>query len=177
MKKIVFVIWLLLMYSALSAPKDEECKAFVERVLEWSVDDRRAAVEWEEAQKHKADFSAEFYSLMEWVSTPHRDVEGRDWHYGVDPIWQVQASEITEVKIGTPTMEGERWLVPVDFVSPSPLSPDRPPTYLNNTWVLASQDGRLILEDVRYRVKAPAENFEGSALEDMRRVKEEYRAP
>lgn len=174
MKKIILALWFLTASTLLAAPSDDErVKSFVRDLIAWSVVNE-APVEWDVVRTHQAEFTPEFFSLMEWVSTPHPDKDDRLWHYEVTPLWQVQASAVTEIKVGAPKLEKERWLVVVDFVSPSGLSRQRPPTHHHHVWVVVSKEGRLALEDIRYHIKAPSGARNGSVKDDMQKARNEF---
>lgn len=176
---VLLLLWLRIMGPVSAAPTATEAKTLVDRIIAWSLPGRNAQkipVELNVVSQNKSDFHDEMYGLIEWVSTPHPDAEGRRWHYEIDPLWRVQDSIVTEVKVGKPKPEGDLQLVVVDYISPS-IRPSRPSTKHHNTWVVGQHDGKAVLVDIRYHAKYPAGVEDGSVLADMKAARSKFKEP
>lgn len=178
MKKLTpYLFFVFLLMPASAKPTAQEASDLVKKIAGWSVAANAAPVEWDVVRQHADDFEPELFKLMEWVSTPHPDAEGMTWHYGLNPIWQVQNSWVTKLKFGSPKAEGDNQLVVVDYISPSAISPNRPSSKYHNVWVIGESQGKPVLTDVRYHVKHPIQTDDGNLLSDLKKVKANFKAP
>lgn len=182
-KKILLFLALSLLLAPLkaeAAPTADQARSLVERIISYSlqapVSGAAFPAEWDALRPHKADFDPEFFSALQWVSTPHPDVDGRAWHTDVNSIWQVQSSGVQGISIGTPKKDGQNHLVIVDYRAPS-IRPSLPPTKFHTVWVVGESNGRAALKDIRYTVKYSQATQTGSALADMKRAQANFRAP
>lgn len=174
------IVWLTLLVPVSAAPTAEEAKALVDSVVEWCLvehKDKKMAAEWSVVKQHPEQFSKEFFDLMAWVSVTHPGENGLVWYYGVDPLWQNQAGYITKLTIGPVVAEGENQLVVLNYVIPSILSEERPPSSYKTTWVIGENpDGKAVIRDVHYQTTYPTGTKNGSALVDMRKAKARFKS-
>ena len=175
------LILLLLLAPALASPTAEEAKALVDSVVEWSLTDSthgKAPADWEYVEKHPEHFAPEFFELMHWVGTPHPDITGVEWHYGVNPLWQTQGGYVTELKVSPPASEGETQLVFLDYVVPSTVSAERPSSKYQTTWIVGqAADGKPVVKDVRYRITYPSGMRSGTVSVEMLETKARFQPP
>ena len=160
-----------------AAPTAEQAKELVDRVIGWSMEGGRVASLGVDVFKaHKADFQPDFFALVEWVSTPHPDVNGNRWHYGLNILWQLQMGAVSQVKTGKPRAEGDLQLVVVDYLVFSGRD-SVPPSKYHNTWVVADVNGQAVLKDIQYHIKHPSITQDGSVAADMKKAKDQFKAP
>lgn len=170
---------LLQPFAAWAAPSAEQARALVERVVALSLvpgPGAKMPAEWPALAPHRSAFDSEFFSLLEWVSTPQPDVEGRQWHIDFNPIWHVQSSGVTGISIGTPKREGEFQAVVVDYRSPS-IRESQPPTKFHTVWLVGEANGKAVLKDIRYTAKFAQATQTGTSLAAMRKARNGFRAP
>ena len=166
----------LLIAPALAAPTSEQARNLVQRVIDYSLLDLepvKTPAEWEAIKAHPGDFSPELFDLMEWVN----DGSKQGWQYGVDPLWQLQTGAVKNLKIGNPRTEGDLQLITLDYESPSVISKARPSTFFHNVWVVSELNGKVVLTDVRYHIKHPAQTDNGNLLTALRKARAGYKAP
>jgi hypothetical protein len=176
---VLAVVLLLTPSGVWAAPSAAQARALVEEIVAFSLDrdpEVRNSTEWKVIKPHQAVFDPEFFTLLEWCSTPQPDVSGRVWHYGVNPIWQTQDSGVKGLKIGTPKQEGDVQTVVLDYGAPS-VRESQPSSRYHTLWIIAELAGRPVLKDIRYYVKHPATTVQGSVLADMRKARKEFRPP
>lgn len=166
---------------ALAGPTAEEAKTLVDSVVGWSLTDSthgKTPANWEQVEKHPEQFAPEFFELMHWVGTPHPDITGTEWHYGVNPLWQTQGGYVTELKISPPASEGETQLIFLDYVVPSTVSSDRPSSKYQTTWIVGqAADGEPVVKDVRYRITYPSGMRSGTVSVEMLEVRARFQPP
>ncbi len=132
--------------------------------------------EWPALAPHRSAFDSEFFTLLEWVSTPQPDVEGRQWHIDFNPIWHVQSSGVTGISIGTPKPEGQLQAVVVDYRSPS-VRESQPPTKFHTVWLVGEVNGKPVLKDIRFTAKFAQATQTGTSLGVMKKARQSFRPP
>lgn len=180
MSRILSVFLLLLSVSpAWAAPSAAQATDLVQSVVDFSLTPRGEVslpAEWSSIEPHAASFDPEFFTLLEWCSTPQPDADGREWHIDVDPIWQVQTSGVKDLRVGTPKPEGDLQTVVLDYEAPS-FREGRPAAKYHAVWVVGEVAGKPVLKDIRYHVKRLESTHDGSVLADMRKARQSFKAP
>lgn len=156
---------------AYAEPSAKEAEKLVKRIVSWSLVKQAGQMGpggWPVYSNHAASFDPEFFELLKWTSVRHKDAEGQErWLYEVDPLWQTQGSAIVNVRTGSAQLVGDRFEVIVDYTAPSPLSAERPSSRHHSVWEIKKKDGKLLLSDIRYRIKAPTGTRQGRVSTDI----------